>query len=524
MRRVEAVTGPAVLAMIDNLRATIADAAAAMKTVPGDLVRKAGQLNADLSAANKEIERMAAAAVQTKVDAALANPADLGGVGFACVTLKDTGIDTVRKIGENTFECCYNMAEIEIPSSVTNIGQFAFASCSLSEVNLNEGLISIGYGAFEYNYNLCSIVIPSTVKRMESSVFFGCNQLTSVFFAGNAPEYADSYVYNGTPVGLTTFVRSGSTGWAEAGSTELPEQWPTSGSDQRPIREWTTYPDLGWMVRFDLGEGAVRAGGGELEQMVRDGQSAVEPVLALNSGYEFVEWNQPFDCVTNGLSVAAIYRKDGKLVDGKNYTETVGDYTWTFSVANGEAIIGVVDEYGNPQGQRAVEPNPQGALTIPATLGGCPVVEVGYYALFNSGITSATLPETVRTIGGLAFESCFNLAQVEIPAATTEIGEYAFRYCSQLRNLTVDSGNLHYTAEDGVLYDRGKTAIYFWPQQKAIEIPSGVRDIGPYAFYNNYASQYQSVTLPSSVTNIGQYAFAYCYLSEVNLNEGLVSI
>ena len=125
VRRVEAVTGPAVLAMIDELRATIADAAAAMKTVPGDLVRKAGQLNADLSAANKEIERMAAAAVQTKVDAALANPADLGGVGFACVTLKDTGIDTVRKIGDDIRT---RNDALAVLFTVTNGEKFTFAA------------------------------------------------------------------------------------------------------------------------------------------------------------------------------------------------------------------------------------------------------------------------------------------------------------------------------------------------------------------------------------------------------------
>ena len=64
VRRIEAVTGKAVLGIVDSLRAQIADTAAAMKTTAADTVRRASQLVADLSAANKEIERLSALSIK----------------------------------------------------------------------------------------------------------------------------------------------------------------------------------------------------------------------------------------------------------------------------------------------------------------------------------------------------------------------------------------------------------------------------------------------------------------------------
>jgi len=101
VRRIEAVTGKAVLGIVDSLRAQIADTAAAMKTTAADTVRRASQLVADLSAANKEIERLSAMSIKASVDSAIAAKADLDGVGFAMVSLADTPIDTIRKIGDD---------------------------------------------------------------------------------------------------------------------------------------------------------------------------------------------------------------------------------------------------------------------------------------------------------------------------------------------------------------------------------------------------------------------------------------
>ena len=52
-------------------------------------------------------------------------------------------------------------------------------------------------------------------------------------------------------------------------------------------------------------------------------------------------------------------------------TETVGGYTWTYRINGDTAEI-----YGNWPSP-AISPKPNGAVTIPSTLGGKPVTSIG---------------------------------------------------------------------------------------------------------------------------------------------------
>jgi len=100
----------------------------------------------------------------------------------------------VSEIKENVFNSVYNLREVVLPSTLTKIGDYAFASTNLNEVNipssvktignyafysiynlnkitLNEGLESIGDYAFSSDRSIDKIIIPATVKSMGKSVF-----------------------------------------------------------------------------------------------------------------------------------------------------------------------------------------------------------------------------------------------------------------------------------------------------------------------------------------------------------------
>ena len=298
----------------------------------------------------------------------------------------------------------------------------------------------IGEYAFE-DQGMQSVVIPESVRAIGDEAFWNCYRLKSVFFKGNAPECDPWNLYGGASAELTTFVRAGTTGWLNEGSSELPQVWPAKGSYQRPIRVWTAYPEIGWRVSFDIGDCGTRTGGGELEQFVGDGQAAIAPELTVAPECEFVGWSHAFDAVTECMTVSAIYRKDGKLVDGWNYTEKSGGVTWTFKVENAEATIVHCRRNGDgsysEDGQRAVTPEPRGRLTIPETLGGCPVVGIGYEAFQNSSQLSAvTMPDSVRSIGSYAFAWCDELSEIRLSDTVTTIGNYAFEGCP-LRSIVI---------------------------------------------------------------------------------------
>ena len=50
------------------------------------------------------------------------------------------------------------MSSINIPNSVTDIGNYAFYGCeSLKEITIPDSVTSIGYGAFKWCFSLSSI-------------------------------------------------------------------------------------------------------------------------------------------------------------------------------------------------------------------------------------------------------------------------------------------------------------------------------------------------------------------------------
>ena len=201
-------------------------------------------------------------------------------------------------------------------------------------------------------------------------------------------------------------------------------------------------------------------------------------------------------------------------------TETVGAYTWTYSI-NGDTaeirVIGVV----NPSA--AISPKPTGAVTIPSTLGGKPVTSIGSYAFEGcSGLTSVTIPDSVTSIEYYAFRDCSGLTSVTIGNSVTSIGNYAFEGCSGLMSISVGAGNLNYRSVNGLLLTKdGKTLIQ--GVNGDVVIPNSVTNIGSCAFAG--CSGLTSVTIPDGVTSIGDYAFYGCSgLTNVTIPDSVTSL
>ena len=61
------------------------------------------------------------------------------------------------------------------------------------------------------------------------------------------------------------------------------------------------------MVTFDISGHGTRAGGGELVQVVAEGGNAIAPELAVDFGWVFTGWSEPFSNVTTSVNVVAQY-------------------------------------------------------------------------------------------------------------------------------------------------------------------------------------------------------------------------
>ncbi len=89
----------------------------------------------------------------------------------------------VTNIGNDAFSGCGDITSITIPDGVTSIESHAFAYChSLVSITIPNSVTTIDRGAFYYCTSLGSIVIPASVTRINECgyVFTYCNNLTSI--------------------------------------------------------------------------------------------------------------------------------------------------------------------------------------------------------------------------------------------------------------------------------------------------------------------------------------------------------
>lgn len=67
-------------------------------------------------------------------------------------------------------------------------------------------------------------------------------------------------------------------------------------------------------------------------------------------------------------------------------------------------------------------------LAIPSRIYGKSVISIGKYAFANTRLANVVIPDSIKSIGDWAFDTCMNLTSVTIPNSVTTIGECAFGY------------------------------------------------------------------------------------------------
>ena len=149
------------------------------------------------------------------------------------------------------------------------------------------------------------------------------------------------------------------------------------------------------------------------------------------------------------------------------------------------------------------------------------ITKIGEYAFFRCySLTNITIPGSVTSIGDYAFAICSSLTGITIPNSVTSIGKDAFQDCSKLTSINVSDNNRNYSSIDGVLFNKDKTEIIQYPEEKeskSYKIPNSVTSIGDWEFY--ICSSLTNITIPESVTSIGECAFASCFsLTSITYN------
>ena len=135
-----------------------------------------------------------------------------------CSILTSVNIpDSVTTIGNSAFHSCDSLTSVTIPDSVTEIGSSAFIYCrSLTSVNIPDSVTTIGEEAFYWCTSLTSVTIGDSVTTIGDLAFYSCKSLTSVYCKATTPPALGSNAFkywNGSydvPYGCDIYVPAGS--------------------------------------------------------------------------------------------------------------------------------------------------------------------------------------------------------------------------------------------------------------------------------------------------------------------------
>ncbi len=116
----------------------------------------------------------------------IGNGAFAGCTGLTSVTIPSS----VISIGYDAFRGCTGLTSVFISEGVTSIPGQAFQGCTgLTSVTIPSSVTSIGDGAFQGCTGLASVTIPSSVTSIGMGAFQGCTGLTSIIVADDNPTY-----------------------------------------------------------------------------------------------------------------------------------------------------------------------------------------------------------------------------------------------------------------------------------------------------------------------------------------------
>lgn len=399
------------------------------------------------------------------------------------------------------FPQCYNLKSIDIPESVTAVGDGAFMESGLESVVIPPRCRNIEGNCFSGCLELAAVHLPTGLRTIGYSAFSANHELKTIEWY-DSEEYEDepativpgSLTYHLTNIEAQAFANTGLTYFYVPGTVEEIGFYCFADS---PI------------ARLDVAATTI-------------------PTLDIY-GFDDEQYNTTLIFVPDGM--VADYKANESWGKFKCYPKTNDTYMYVFANEEETQVYYVGENGGTAEGSYSV---PDVVTDGESTYD---VVGISAYAFKGTGVTSVELPAAVVSYGISAFEDCKLLESVSYrkPEATpviakvkkaqirkaakattasidASLGKNAFYGCTNLTSVELPENIT--SIPDGAFHECTSLT--------ALEIPETVTEIGRSAFEG---SAIQSVEIPASVYSIGSRAYKNCTsLTSVSMPENLYQI
>ena len=356
--------------------------------------------------------------------------------------------NTVTSIGNFTFYQCRKIKSLSIPGSVSKIGSSAFEDCTgLTSVTLSYGNTFISGSAFEGCTGLKELTIPGSVNFIGINAFKNCRNLLSIVSEIEYPSSIDKCVFEGIPSSSVLQVPRG---------TKLV---------YRSTAGWDQFANI-----VEVGVGNVEFSVGGINYR-KTSANEVEVASADDGKTEII---LPESIVNGGVTyyVTAIGERafDGRSDISYLYIPSsitsIGEYAFIDCGSNIKVEIPDIEawckvklgnEHSSPlssakafySGGREIKdlviPNGVEAISsfvfyqcrsITSLIISGSVKTIGSSAFEDcTGLTSLYLSEGLERIGGSSFEGCTGLSSIILPSSMTSVAINAFKNCRSLTSI-----------------------------------------------------------------------------------------
>lgn len=418
---------------------------------------------------------------------------------------------TVTAIGNKAFYQCAGLGTVTLPSTITHLGQYAFAKSNIKSLYLPNSLTSIDDNAFWLCTELQSIIIPNSVTTLGLGTFTGCAKLASVTLSEKITEIGVSVFADCTSLTALHIPKNVQSiaGVAFEGCTALRSiTVDVSNAYFKAISgvlmskdglSIVRYPPARSADSYVVPEGVTRLGLYSFESASLS-HVTLPSTLASMASFTFSKSNIEELNIPSSLT----YLESSSLWNCYRLTAVNVDPANT-AYCSDEGVL-----YSGDKTRLIIYPVARPNESYSALSGVSTIVTNSFAD--NLYLRELLLPEGAATIQMNAFENCHSLERVTMPSTLTSLAMDCFKDCAALKSIDIPDGVTAIPQD----------AFSGCSRLASARLGRSVKTISPGAFRN--CVSLASVNIPSAVTLLGGNAFLNCRsLTSITIPAGVVT-